>query len=83
MDFVDGMDAGRVVAERFSSSLPMNDVAAIVAAVAGGLDYAHKQGLLHREVKLAKIIVTHESDDDVERRILLADFGIGMSSRAQ
>ncbi|MBZ4521834.1 serine/threonine-protein kinase PknH/PknJ [Mycobacterium avium] len=76
MDFVDGIDAGRLVAERFSSGMPISDVAAIVTAVAGALDYAHKQGLLHRDVKPANIIITHYSDDDAERRILLADFGI-------
>lgn len=76
MDFVDGVDAGRLVAERFSSGMPMNDVAAVVTAVAAALDYAHKQGLLHRDVKPANIIITHESYDDAERRILLADFGI-------
>lgn len=76
MDFVDGVDAGRLVAERFSSGMTMNDVAAVVTAVAAALDYAHKQGLLHRDVKPANIIITHESDDDAERRILLADFGI-------
>jgi serine/threonine-protein kinase len=76
MDFVDGVDAGRLLAERFSAGLPIDDVAAIVTAVAGALDYAHKQGLLHRDVKPANIIVTHGSDDDGERRILLADFGI-------
>jgi serine/threonine-protein kinase len=49
-------------------------VCAIVAAVAGALDYAHQQGLLHRDVKPANILVTEPEDD--QRRILLADFGI-------
>lgn len=76
MDFVDGVDAARLVAERFSSGMPMTDVAAIVTAVAAALDYAHKQGLLHRDVKPANIIIAHASDDGAEPRILLADFGI-------
>jgi serine/threonine protein kinase len=76
MDFVDGVDAGRLLAERFSSGMPIDEVAAIVTEVAGALDYAHKQGLLHRDVKPANIIITRGSEDDHERRILLADFGI-------
>jgi serine/threonine protein kinase len=35
-----------------------------------------KQGLLHRDVKPANIMLTHLDDDDDEQRILLADFGI-------
>jgi serine/threonine protein kinase len=36
----------------------------------------HKQGLLHRDVKPANIMLTHVGDDEDEQRILLADFGI-------
>jgi serine/threonine protein kinase len=46
-----------------------------VNAVASALDYAHKQGLLHRDVKPANIMLTNDDTDD-EKRILLTDFGI-------
>jgi serine/threonine protein kinase len=49
-----------------------------VTAIASALDYAHKQGLLHRDVKPANIMLTN-ADDDGGRRILLADFGIARS----
>ena len=55
--------------------MPVEQVVRIVTAVAGALDYAHKQGLLHRDVKPANIMLTH-LDDDGKQRILLADFGI-------
>jgi serine/threonine protein kinase len=55
--------------------MPVEEVVRIVIAVASGLDYAHKQGLLHRDVKPANIELTH-LDDDGEQQILLADFGI-------
>jgi serine/threonine protein kinase len=56
--------------------MPTDLVVRIVTAVASALDYAHKQGLLHRDVKPANIMLTHLDDDDDEQRILLADFGI-------
>lgn len=75
MDFVDGLDAGRLLADRYPAGMPVEEVARIVTAVASALDYAHKQGLLHRDVKPANIMMTH-LDDEGEQRILLTDFGI-------
>ena len=75
MDFVAGRDASQLMADRYSDGMPPADVAETVTAVASALDYAHKQGLLHRDVKPANIMLTH-ADDDGDRRILLADFGI-------
>ena len=75
MDYVDGLDASRLVAERHPAGMPADDVARIVTAVASALDGAHKRGLLHRDVKPANIMLTH-LDDDGEQRILLTDFGI-------
>ena len=75
MDFVDGLDAARLLANRYPVGMPVEEVARIVTAVASALDYAHKQGLLHRDVKPANIMMTH-LDDEGEQRILLTDFGI-------
>ena len=75
MDFVDGLDAARLLADRYPAGMPIEEVARIITAVASALDYAHKQGLLHRDVKPANIMMTH-LDDEGERRILLTDFGI-------
>ena len=49
MDYVDGLDAARLLADRYPAGMPVDDVVRIVTAVASGLDYAHKQGLLHRD----------------------------------
>src|SRR5271168_3086003 len=70
MDFVDGLDAARLLASRYPAGMPADHVVRIVTAVASALDYAHKQGLLHRDVKPANIMLTHLDDDDDEQRIL-------------
>lgn len=75
MDFVDGLDAARLLADRYSAGMPVEEVVRIVTAVASALDYAHKQHLLHRDVKPANIMITH-LDGEGEQRVLLTDFGI-------
>jgi serine/threonine protein kinase len=75
MDFVDGTDAAKLLAERYPAGMPEDLVVAIVSGVARGLDYAHKRGMLHRDVKPANVMLTH-LDDESEQRDLLADFGI-------
>ncbi len=74
MDYVEGTDTSRLIKERHRKGMPVEDVCAVVTAVAGALDYAHHRGLLHRDVKPANILITHPEVG--EQRILLADFGV-------
>jgi serine/threonine protein kinase len=74
MDYVEGTDAARLLRERNPDGMPKSEVAAIVAAVADALDYAHQRNLLHRDVKPANILLAQPDNGD--QRILLADFGI-------
>lgn len=79
MDFVDGHDASRLLADRYPAGMPVDEVARIVTAVANALDVAHKRGLHHRDVKPANIMLTHV-DDDEQQRVLLTDFGIARNA---
>ena len=73
--YIDGTDAAQLLARRYPTGMPPDEVADITTAVADALDYAHNQGLLHRDVKPANILLSHP-DGDGHRRIYLADFGI-------
>jgi len=74
MDYVDGIDAGRLIKESHPGGMPEQDVSEIVTAVADALDFAHEHRLLHRDVKPENILVT--ASDGRRRRVLLTDFGI-------
>ncbi|WP_194824183.1 serine/threonine-protein kinase [Nocardia sp. XZ_19_231] len=68
MQFVDGVDAATiehpVAAER---------ALRIIEGTAAALDHAHRNGVLHRDVKPANILL---ADVDGKERVLLTDFGI-------
>ena len=64
MDYIDGTDAAELMQQRYPAGMPAELVYPIVTAVASALDYAHKKGLLHRDVKPANIIVADLDTDD-------------------
>ncbi|MCD6344011.1 MAG: protein kinase [Anaerolineae bacterium] len=53
-----------------AGDVPLKEGVAIVAAIADALDYAHRRGTVHRDVKPANIMFTAEGQP------VLADFGI-------
>ena len=74
MDYIDGTDAGKLLAEKYPGGMPVELVLRIVRGIADALDYAHQRQLLHRDIKPANILITDLDSD--EPRIYLGDFGI-------
>lgn len=74
MDFVEGTDAARLLAQNHPNGMPADDVVRIITAIAGALDYAHQRDLFHRDVKPANILISDPGSP--HERTLLADFGI-------
>jgi hypothetical protein len=60
MEFVDGESLGQRV-ER-AGAIPEADAVRLIAQVCDGLHKAHKQGLIHRDVKPDNILVNREGD---------------------
>lgn len=67
LEFVDGTTLDRLVRDQ---PLPLATVLDYVAQVARALEYAHAQGIVHRDVKPANIMITAAG------QAKLSDFGI-------
>lgn len=61
---------GGTLKQKLTQKIPYQDAAALLAPVARALEFAHKQGIIHRDVKPANILI------DSSGSPLLSDFGI-------
>ena len=75
MELVDGATLGEMIEK--DGALPEPVAIDFAAQICSGLAYAHRQGLLHRDVKPANILITK---DDV---VKLSDFGIARAVTTQ
>jgi serine/threonine-protein kinase len=67
-ELVDGTDLARLVQQ--GGALPPDCVSLVGARVAEALDYVHFEGLLHRDVKPANVMLSRDGE------VKLMDFGI-------
>ncbi len=70
MPFVDGEPLRDKI--KRETQLPVEEALEITVAVAGALDYAHRQGVVHRDIKPGNILL-HDGQP------LVADFGIALA----
>jgi tetratricopeptide (TPR) repeat protein len=70
MPFVAGESLRELL--RRESSLPVQEVVRIARAVASALDHAHRQGVVHRDVKPGNVLLS-------EGEPLVCDFGIALT----
>ncbi|MBF6174574.1 serine/threonine-protein kinase [Nocardia blacklockiae] len=71
MQFIDGIDAASVD----PAKLPPERAVQVVQEVAEALDYAHDNGVLHRDVKPGNMLLARSTGGKGER-VYLTDFGI-------
>jgi eukaryotic-like serine/threonine-protein kinase len=73
MKFIEGSSLKEVMG---LGNVPINQIATVLRPVASALDYAHRQGILHRDVKPSNIMI------DKSGSPYLADFGLARASQA-
>jgi len=72
LEFVDGIDA-QGLQQRAGGVLPLDIALIITAEVAHALDHAHRETIVHRDVKPSNVLVSWGGD------VKLADFGIALA----
>jgi tRNA A-37 threonylcarbamoyl transferase component Bud32 len=77
MEYIAGQDLSSVV--RSGGSLTLPELYSYVRDIASALDYAHAQGIIHRDVKPSNVMlqpVTATGKEGAIQRAILMDFGI-------
>ncbi|WP_247826451.1 serine/threonine-protein kinase [Arthrobacter antioxidans] len=79
MEFVDGEDLRHLLKR---GALPADDVAQLGADLADALAYIHSEGVIHRDVKPANILLFYSGDNGTRLYPKLTDFGIARMMEA-
>ncbi len=74
-EFVNGIDAGKLMKQR-GGKLDYREVVNIMEQVLSALDYAHRLGYVHRDIKESNILVSGKYPNYVAK---LTDFGLAKS----
>ena len=72
MEYVDGQSCAEMLREH--GSLPVDEAVEILAQSCRGLDYAHRNGVVHRDVKPGNLLRSRDG------MVKLADFGIAKAA---
>jgi serine/threonine protein kinase len=72
MEYVEGRSVADILRER--KRLPVGEAVEITCEACEGLDYAHRNGVIHRDVKPGNLLINQEGV------VKLADFGIAKAA---
>src|SRR5262245_61920028 len=73
MKLIDGMSLDRLLESSVRHRVEPREAIAIVRDILEALDYAHRRGVVHRDIKPTNVLL------DKDHRALLIDFGIALA----
>jgi formylglycine-generating enzyme required for sulfatase activity/tRNA A-37 threonylcarbamoyl transferase component Bud32 len=77
MEYVEGEDLAKVVQRQ--GPLPVAHACLYIRQVALGLQHAHEQGMVHRDIKPHNLILTRQGNTPI---VKVLDFGLAKATRA-
>jgi len=81
MEFVDGNSLHKVLVER-NAPMPPEDAVEIVSQVCAGLEYAHREQIIHRDVKPHNVLLDGGYSKGGQLLVKVTDFGIARVKEA-
>jgi serine/threonine protein kinase len=78
MEYVDGLDLSRMV--KAKGALPVGHACNVVYQAALGLQHAHEEGLVHRDIKPGNLMLSRSGNKST---IKILDFGLAKASREE
>jgi serine/threonine-protein kinase len=77
MEYIEGQTLSDILHER--KTLPLIESVPVIREIASALDYAHEQGVIHRDVKLSNIMlrqISSTGSTTPHQQAILTDFGL-------